>query len=716
MKRAAVIALTASAASAALAAALSYPEGRRVEQTDVYHGQRVGDPYRWLEDTGSAETRSWIEAQNALTRSVLDPLADRAWFAARVRALMEYERFGLPKEEGGRFVYRYNAGHDEQDSLWVTDDPAQRGRLLLDPVALRPDGTVSLGDHELAPDGRHLAYALSDGGSDWKTWRIRDVPTGTDLPETLVGTKFTEVSWARDGRAFYYSRYPAKDGGGYDDGRQVAIWKHALGSEQARDVPVFSITDDATRDPYPAVVTEDGAYLVIRVEEGYQTNALYYLPLAKAGGEVVRLLDAWDALYEFLGNDGPVFYVKTTNHAPRGRIVAIDLRKSAPEQWREVVPEAPEAIAAVSFVGGRLIVQYIVDVKSRVKVFEKSGRFVREVALPGAGDAEGFEGPALRPETFFSYTDFMTPRAVYRYDVKSGRTAALRPPAAGIPPEQYVTRQVRYRSRDGTEIPMYIVHRRDVAPDGRRPTVLYGYGGFNVSLLPAFSAGRAAWLETGGVYAVANLRGGGEFGEAWHEAGTKARKQNVFDDFIAAAEWLISERYTSAGHLAIWGASNGGLLIGAVLNQRPDLFAAALPGVGVMDMLRYQLASANAKQWSSDYGLADVPEEFRALYAYSPYHNIHAGTCYPPTLVLADANDDRVAAWHSYKYAAALQNAQACDKPVLVRIETRSGHGAGASTSKIVDEYADQWAFAARYTGLTLPATESGRASGASSQ
>lgn len=686
------------------------PESRRGDHVDVYHGVRIADPWRWLEETDSPEVGGWIAAQNAFTRRQLDALPAHGHFAGRLRALIDYERFGLPRHRGNVYVYSYNSGGDEQNSLWVSADPRTRGRLLLDPNALRADGTVSLGGWELSPDGALLAYALSDGGSDWKSWRIRRTATGEDLPDVLQGTKFTGVSWARDGSGFYYSRYPQRSDGNHDDSRQVAIWYHAPGTAQSEDRQVFAITDHPTRDPY-AQVTEDGAWLVITVSDGYLSNGVYYRYLkgqlgdppgtpAADDAQVVRLLDRWDAIYEFLGNDGPEFFFHTTRDAPAGRVIAIDVRHPEPEHWREVVPEGSAAIAAASLVGGRIVVQYIADVKSQVRVYGLDGREQGAIRLPGSGTVAGFSGLSTTSETFFSYTDFMTPPAVYRHDLAQGDSELLHAPRAGIDPRDYVTRQVYYPSRDGTGVPMYIVHRRDLRPDGQRPTVLYGYGGFNVSLLPAYSASRSAWIEAGGIYAVANLRGGGEFGKSWHEAGITLRKQNVFDDFIAAAEWLIREGYTSAEHLAIWGGSNGGLLVGAVANQRPELFAAAVPAVGVMDMLRYHTAGANARQWSSEYGLSGEPAEFRALSAYSPYHNLRPGVCYPATLVMADANDDRVAPWHSYKYAAALQAAQGCARPALIRVETRAGHGAGASTSKIVEQYADQWAFIAAATGL----------------
>ncbi len=682
-----------------------YPAAPRGTTLDDYHGTPVPDPWRWLEDMTSPETRGWILAQNEITESYIAGLPGREQFASRLRSLLDDERRGVPERENGVYVYRWNPGGAEQDALRVTRDPGQPGRVLIDPVAVRADGTVSVADFRLSPDGTRLAYALSDGGSDWNTWRIRDVATGTDLPEVLSGTKFTSVSWSRDGRGFYYSRYPADGEGGHDDGRQVTVHFHVPGTPQADDPLTYAVTDHPSRDPY-ATVTPDGRFLILNIEDGYLTNGVYYQRLGDDGARspVVKLLDAWDARYEFLGADGDTFYFLTTSDAPRGRVIAVDLDAPAASHWREVVPQDADAIEAAALIGGRIVVQYIRDVRARLRIFALDGASVADVRLPGQGSVAGLKGVPADPEAFLTYTDFTVPRRVYRLDVQS---AALTPvgPAPNAPdPGRFVTEQVFYASRDGTRVPMTIVRRRDVQPDGRTPTVLYGYGGFNVALLPAYSASRMAWIEAGGIYAQANLRGGGEYGEAWHLAGTKLQKQNVFDDFIGAAEWLVANGYTSPEHLAIWGGSNGGLLVGAVLNQRPELFAAAVPAVGVMDMLRYQTASLNARKWSSDYGLSGDPEEFKALRAYSPYHNVRSGACYPAVLVQADANDDRVSAWHSYKYAAALQAAQQaapdCAHPALIRVETRSGHGAGASLSKTVDEYADQWAFVAEATGL----------------
>ena len=684
----------------------AYPVARQVKQIDVYHGTAVADPFRWMEDTGSAELRDWVAAQNRHTEAQIAALPTRAHFATRVRALLDHERMGLPERENGVYAYTWNPGQAEQDLLRITRDLAEPGTVLIDPASFNADGTVSLGEFKLSPDGSLVAYGLSDGGSDWKTWRVRNIASGRDTDDVLVGTKFTPVSWSRDGMGFYYSRYPADAEGRHDDSKQVAVYYHLLGTAQADDQQIYAITDHPSRDPY-AELTPDGRFLVLGIEDGYETNGLYYQRLTTGrSGELVRLLDRWDGRYEFLGAVGEVFYLLTTQSAPRGRIIAVSLAAPEPGNWREVVPESSAAIASAALIGGRLVLEYVQDAHAVLRLYNLEGKALAIEELPGQGSVTGFPGTPDDPETFLSYTDFSTPRTVLRLDTATG---TLSPVAAGKPAvaaDRFVTRQVFYTSRDGTRVPMHIVHRKDLVLDRPQPTVLYGYGGFNVSLMPTYSAARMAWIEAGGVYAQANLRGGGEYGEAWHLAGTKLNKQNVFDDFSAAAEWLIANGVTSPAQLAIWGGSNGGSLVGAVLNQRPELFAAAVPAVGVLDMLRYQTASLNARKWGSDFGLSEDPAEFAALRAWSPYHNIRAGHCYPSVLIQADANDDRVVAWHSYKYAAALQAAQSavagCDRPVLLRTETRSGHGAGASVSKLVDEYADQWAFVAAATGLTL--------------
>jgi len=682
-----------------------YPVADRGDQVDDYHGTLVADPYRWLEESEAPATADWIEAENAMSLPYLAALPTRARFAERLTELIDYERFGIPEQRGGRLAYTHNSGRQEQDSVWITTDPAERGALLIDPETLSADGTISINGYVLSPDGGLLAHGISDGGSDWRIWRVRDVDTREDLADELRGLKFSGVSWSPDGGGFFYSRYPRGEGGtDYDDQQQVSIRYHALGTPQADDVEIYRVTDHPTRNPY-ATVSDDGAFLVINLFDGYVANGVYYKRMqdGRPGAETERLLDAWDARYDFLGNEGDTFFFKTVLAAPLGRIIAIDLDRPEPENWRTVVPESDQAIRAATLVGGVFIVQYMVDAHAQVSVFAIDGSGRRDVALPGKGSVAGFGGRFEDDETFFSYTDFTTPTSIYRFGIESGAIDPISVPEVAIDTSGFVTRQVLAESADGTHVPMFIVHREGLELNGRRPTVLYGYGGFNIPILPAFSSMRMAWLDAGGVYVSANLRGGGEYGEDWYRGGTLLNKQNVFDDFIAAAEWLVENGITSPEHLAIWGISNGGLLAAATGAQRPDLFAAVIPSVGVLDMLRYHTASANARQWSTDYGLSENAADFAAQFAYSPYHNLREGACYPPTLVVADTNDDRVLPWHSYKFAAALQHAQGCDNPALIRIETRSGHGAGRSTSKNIEQYADQWAFVAEHTGLSAP-------------
>ena len=704
-------AATLVATVAGAGSALVYPEATRSEQRDELHGVSVADPYRWLE-SDSPQTRRWITEQNALTGQQLATLPWRREFGDRVAGYLDVESHGVPQQRGRTLVYFRNSGQDEQDSLWTSTESGAGRRVLVDARQLSADGTASIGGFALSPDGCTLAWASSDGGSDWRTWRFRDVATGRDLPDVLAGTKSTPMSWQRDSRGVYYSRYPQRDPGGdgatpYDDSRPVAVWHHALGSAQSDDVLIYDRQSVDSRHPY-ARVTEDGRYLVVNLREGYQRNGILIGRIGRSPRTAIAwqpLLDRWDAWYDYLGNRGTRFYFSTTHQAPTKRVIAVDLDEPASDRWQEVVPAARAAIASASLVGERLVVHYIEDVRSTLRQFDLNGRRLPDVDLPGAGSVEGLSAVPDRSQTFFSYTDFATPPEVFRIDTRTGEVSTWRrtEPRRAIPALD--VRRVFYPSRDGTRIPMTLVQRRDLPRTGRRPTVLYGYGGFNISLLPEYSASRLAWVAAGGTYAVANLRGGGEYGEAWHEAGTKLRKQNVFDDFIAAAEWLQANDIADPRTLAIWGGSNGGLLVAAVLNQRPELYAAAVPAVGVMDMLRYHLPSANARNWSSDFGIAENAEEFAALFAYSPYHRVRSGVCYPPVLVLADANDDRVSPWHSYKYAAALQHAQSCEQPALIRIESRAGHGAGASRTKLVEQYADQWAFVAAATGLLPPVT-----------
>jgi len=686
---------------------LTYPQAPRGDVVDDYHGVKVPDPYRWLEELDAPEVKAWVEAQNALSQPILDAVPGREAISARLTELWNYERYGKPVEEGGRYFYSFNPGLANQDLIYVAESLSAEPRVLIDPNTFSTDGTVALAGLSISPDGRTVAYAKSDGGTDWRDWWFRDVASGGDRPERLTFTKFTNLSWTRDAAGVYYSRYPEGEHGRGDDSRQVSIWFHRMGTPQSEDRLVYDVTGAPKhRDLDPNVygqVTEDGRYLVITVQAGYHENLVRVLDLEHEHAGVRPVIDEWTALYGFIGNEGPTFYFETTDGAPNSRVIAIDIRRPHPDRWREVVPEAPEALEEATYVGGFIVARYLKDAKSQVKIYGRDGGLVREVDLPGIGTASGFDGHADRTETFFTFTSFTTPGEVYRYDVGSGeRTLFKRSEVAGFDADAYETKQVFYSSRDGTRVPMFIVHRKGIPLDGTAPALLYGYGGFNVPLTPGYTTARAVWLEMGGIFAMPNLRGGGEYGKAWHLAGTKDKKQNVFDDFIAAAEWLIANRYTSTPKLSIQGGSNGGLLVAASMIQRPDLFGAVVPAVGVLDMLRYHLPSANARNWSTDYGLSEHEAEFRAQIAYSPLHNLKKGTCYPPTLITTADHDDRVVPWHSFKFAAALQHAQGCANPILARVETRAGHGAGKPTWMIIEELTDRYSFLVKTLGMTV--------------
>jgi len=671
---------------------LDYPEARFTDHTDDYFGTTVPDPYRWMEELEDPELAEWVEAENALSIPFLEGLPGHSDIQTRLTDLWNYERFGIPFKEGGRYFYSRNDGLQDQDVIYVAESLEDEPRVFIDPNTFSADATVALAGLTLSPDGRYAAYATSDGGTDWNTWHVRDVATGEDLPDAVAFTKFTQAAWLPNGSGFFYSRYPVGPDGEGDGQAQVRVYFHSVGNEQEQDELVYAVEDSDSQNPY-GTVTDDGRYLVINLFEGYNSNAVYYRDLGAPNGQVVRLLDQWDALYTFVGNDGPVFFFHTNKDAPRNRVVGIDIRRPAVSDWQVILPEMEETLESASYVGGHFIGQYLQDARSLVRVFARSGEWLRDVELPGIGSASGFGGKADDHETFFSFESFTIPSTLFRYDVSTGESAVFRRAQVDVDPEAYETGQVFYNSADGTRVPMFLTYRAGLERNGENPTLLYGYGGFNSSETPSFRVDRLVWMEMGGILAVANLRGGGEYGEEWHLAGTKTRKQNVFDDFIAAAEYLIGQGYTSTPKLAIQGGSNGGLLVGAVMTQRPELFGAALPAVGVLDMLRYHTASLNARQWSSDYGLSENEEEFRALYAYSPYHNVRDGSCYPPTLVTTADRDDRVVPWNSFKFGAALQRAQGCDNPILIRVETRAGHGAGKPTWMRIEEVADAWAF-----------------------
>ena len=686
---------------------LVYPITARSDASDNYNGQKVDDPYRWLENLDSPETRDWVAAQNKVSQPRLGALPHRAWVKQLLTQLWSYERFNTPVKEGGHYFFLRNDGTQNQSVLLVADRLEEPGRVLFDPNTVRGDATVALSDFVPSPKGDLVAYAVSDGGTDWQVWKFRRIADGTDTTDELRFTKFWGVSWARDGSGVYYSRYPSLTNGKGDDAEVPVVCFHKIGTPQDSDSVVYAmITTKLSTHPTPvpsARVTEDGHYLILTFFDGYEHNEVWFLDLLRPGDPFKPLFGDRDAMYTFVGSSGERLYFQTTKDAPLRRIIEVDTRKPARTSWPTVVPEDSVALEEASYVGGRIVAKYVHDAHTVAKVFKVDGQLVGEVPLPGMGTVEGFTGEGKESETFFTYTDYLTPPQVYRYDVASNKATLWKKAVVAIPTDDYVTEQVFYTSKDGTRVPMYITHRRDMVRNGNQPFLLYGYGGFNVSLTPAFSASVLAWLRMGGAYAEANLRGGGEYGEDWHRAGTLQNKQHVFDDFIAAAEYLVRERYTRPQKLGIHGRSNGGLLVGAALTQRPELFGAALPAVGVLDMLRYHTASANARQWSSDYGLSEDPDQFKALYAYSPVHNVKKGMCYPPTLITTADHDDRVVPWHSYKFAAALQSVQICSNPILIRIETRAGHGAGKPVWMQIDDFADQWAFLAEYLGMSVP-------------
>ena len=679
--------------SANMVKTFDYPPARKADHVDDYHGVKVADPYRWLEDLDSEETRDWVEAENKLTFSFLNSIPARSNIKDRLTKLWNYEKYGIPFKEGNRYFYSRNSGLQNQSVLYTVPTIDGEPKLLLDPNKLSADGTVALSGMKVSNNGRMLAYSLSASGSDWQEWKVRNVETATDLTDDLKWVKFSDASWAHDDSGFYYSRYdePKSDSLKATNYFQK-IYFHKLGTPQSDDVLIYERPDQKDW-LFAAYVTEDGNYLIITVFQGTDTrNRVYYKDLRSKEAQVVKLLDEFDAAYNFIGNSGTRFWFQTDLQASRGKIIEIDVTRPARENWKVIVPESQERLQTSTLVDQKLILNYLKDAYTNVRLYDVAGKFLREVRFPGIGSAEGFSGKSTDKETFYSFTGFTTPTTIYRYDTTTGKSSIFRQPKVDFDPTDFETKQVFYTSKDGTKVPMFITHKKGLKLDGNNPTYLYGYGGFDISLTPAFSVGNLVWMEMGGVYAQPNLRGGGEYGEEWHQAGMKLKKQNVFDDFIRAAEWLIENKYTSTPKLAIGGGSNGGLLVGAAMTQHPDLFGAALPAVGVMDMLRFQKFTIGWA-WVSDYGSSENAEEFKALYAYSPLHKLKPRTSYPPTMITTADHDDRVWPGHSFKFAAALQAAQAGDAPVLIRIETKAGHGAGKPTSKVIEEIADRWAF-----------------------
>ncbi len=675
---------------------LVYPGAPRGEVVDTLHGVPVADPYRWLEDLDSPETTAWVKAQQQLTESFLAAIPEREALRKRLTEAWDYDKHGLPRRVAGRLFYSRRAGLQNQGvHYWREDKPGAAETLLLDANTLSEDGTVAVNGTSVSDDGRYFAYALSESGSDWNTWHVIEVDTGRRLPDALKWVKFSGAAWAPDSRGFYYSRYaaPAEGQELKDTNLNQKLYFHRLGDPQEKDRLVYA-RPDRPKWGFGAGLTDDGRFLLMHVWEGAGSrNGLFYRDFSRgANASFVELFNTFDARYDVIGNDGETWFVLTDKDAPKGRLIAVDLAKPAQPNWRDILPEQKDTLQSVSYLAGRFIASYMTDAHDEVRLFDREGKPLGCVDAPPLSSVGGFSGRQEDTETFYSVSSHTSPGAIYRYDAAANTSELFWEPAFPVPLDGLIAEQHFFTSKDGTRVPLFLIRRRDAPRDGSVPTILYGYGGFNISLTPSFSPAVAVWLEQGGAYAVANLRGGGEYGENWHKAGKKQRKQNVFDDFIAAAEFLIAEKYTSREKLVVKGGSNGGLLVAAVVNQRPALFAAAAPAVGVMDMLRFHQFTIGWA-WQDEYGSPDKAADFKTLRGYSPLHNLRSGVSYPPMLIQTADHDDRVFPAHSFKYGAALQHLHSGPAPILMRIESKAGHGAGKPTRKVIEAQADEFAF-----------------------
>jgi prolyl oligopeptidase len=686
--------MTTSAAAAG--EPLKYPPTKRIDHYDDYHGVKVLCPYRWLEEDvrASKEVADWVEAQNKVTEAYFKTIRERDAIKKRLTELWNYERYSAPFKAGDHYFFTKNDGLQNQSVLFVQDKLDAEARVLLDPNTWSKDGTVALGGLSVSDDAKYLAYAVSEAGSDWSIWSVLEIATGKKLADEIRWTKYSGAEWTPDNKGFFYVRFPEPKKGEKFQGLvfDAKLCFHVVGTAQDKDVIVYERPDHKEWG-FAAHVSEDGQYLIIVTRK--TTDPRYritYKDLKNPDAKLVELIDNFEQKYDFIGNDGPVLYFQTDLGAPRGRVIAIDLRNPDPKNYKEIVAESPENMTGTHLFGDMFVCTYLKDARTQVKMFDINGKFVREVDIPPLGFAAGFGGKRTERETFYTFSSFATPPTTYRYDLKTSKSTVFRQAKVKFNPDDYEVKQVFYPSKDGTKIPMFLTYKKGLKLDGNNPLLLYGYGGFNIPLPPSFSVAKLQWCEMGGVYAQANIRGGGEYGKEWHQAAVKTKRQVAYDDFIAAAEWLIANKYTQSKKLAIQGGSNGGLLVGACMCQRPDLYGACLPAVGVMDVLRFHKFTAG-RYWVDDYGSSDDPEQFKALYKISPYHNLKQGVKYPATLVTTADTDDRVVPSHSFKFIAQLQYCQAGAAPVLARIETRAGHGAGKPTAKLIEETADMWAF-----------------------
>ena len=684
---------------------LSYPVARKGDVVDDYFGTKVADPYRWMEDLDSADVAAWVTAENTVTFDYLGGLPRRERFNRRITELWNYPKVGIPVRAGGRYFYEKNSGLQRQSSLYVRAGVTAAPVLVLDPNVLSPDGSVSLAQWMPSPDGRKLAYGLSEGGADWQTIHVRDLDKSQDLADEVRWMRFSNLAWTTDAKGFFYSRYPEPPKGKVLEAALSgqALYYHRVGTPQSADRLIYARPDLPTWF-IDGSVTEDGRYLLVLMAKGSDNNnRLYYADLSdpktpKIGAPVEPLIEADDAEFAAFGNVGSMLYLRTDRGAPNRKVIAVDVRHPEPSAWTTIVPEGKEAIEAVGLIGGRFVVQYLVDVQSRLSLFGLDGRPQGDVMLPGTGTVAGIGGREDSSEIFYAFSSPLFPTSVFAYDVASREQTPFEAATPPVDVSQYETKRLFATSKDGTRVALFVTARKGLALDGSHPTMMYGYGGFSISTLPAYRSDVPAWLELGGIWVTVNMRGGAEYGEAWHKAGHFGKKQNVFDDFIAAAEHLVKEQYTSPGRLGMMGGSNGGLLVGAVEQQRPDLFAVALPAVGVMDMLRYDRFTGG-RAWVTEYGSSSDNMQFDYLMKYSPVHNVKPGACYPATLVTTADHDDRVVPSHSFKFTAAMQAGQACSRPILIRVEPQASHGY-RPTDKRIAELADQWAFAAAQMGI----------------
>jgi prolyl oligopeptidase len=671
---------------------MKYPLTAKTDTVDVYFGTEVPDPYRWLEDDNSAETKDWVIAQNEVTDAFLETIPFRESIRQRLEKLWNYPRMGAPFREGDYYFYTFNNGLQNQDVIFIKSSLEAEGTVFLDPNTFSGDGTVSLTAFSVSKDGKYVGYGISRGGSDWNEFFVKEIATGNQLDDHLKWIKFSGLSWYKDG--FFYNRYNEPKAGDQLKGKNVnsKLYYHKAGTSQDKDVLVYEDPQHPARS-FNGSVSQDETYLIISVVESTTGNAVYYKDLTNRRSEITPMVETFDKDYGYVGNVGSRLYFLTNLDAPKYRLVAMDVADENP-QWIEIIPENKDMVlTGVQFANGNLIAGYQKDAHDLLFVYSKQGELMHEIVLPGVGTVGGISAKDKYEEIFYVYTSFNYPATIFKYDMKSNTSTLYYKPDVDFDSGNYETKQVFYTSKDGTQVPMFIVHRKGLKLDGKRPTLLYGYGGFNVTYTPAFSIRNLIWLENDGIYVLANIRGGGEYGEEWHQAGTILKKQNVFDDFIAAAEYLIDNKYTSNKKLAIFGGSNGGLLVGAVTNQRPDLFAVAIPAVGVMDMLRFHKFTIG-HYWVTDYGSSEDSVQFEYLYKYSPLHNIKSGVEYPAVMVTTADHDDRVVPAHSFKYIATLQEKHTGKNPVLIRIETDAGHGAGKPISKSIEELADMWSFA----------------------